>query len=765
MILANQFLKNRIVGKMALLTMIALQGLLTTQAQVVDGSQVNQMQFEIPDIPASYPGGLEAFRQYLSKKIIYPSDARRDNTEGKLFVSFVIGIDGLIESPSLRIVKSLSTSCDREALRVMSLSNTQWEPAKKNGKATRQLFIIPIEFKLGEFNQRQGDLEIVKPMKTVVIELPRKKSEPGWNVYSNTKMEKKIWRAMPGDSIEIIGWAPLLYFIKFNTGVGYIPYKALQVTTELKDLNERVIAESASWQAEIDRIDSLRMRQREQTWLPLIEKFGMSENQQKKLSENDSSELVSSPTTFLKLTSTNKSLTVGDCAIIDLSFYVKEGNKIRIQFYDLGKQLGELQQKGLRKDNCWVASNNISDIAGVVKNIGQQKYFVYTIYKASYCPYEAIPLVFESLKLDIAQIKTGNSNEIEKLITYNTKPLAIKVNQLPVNTSVTGSDLFQFTGDFALTDTILTERVRIGESAIYKVSIQGKGLTFPLLPPQLSGDGYSSTLRDEINSDTIINNTYFSKKTFTYSLIFTKAGEYDFSKKICYSFFNPRTKKVTKLSGKSKIDLIQREAVQGKYALLPTNKKNKLVILDVSQSMSVEDYSPNRLVAVEEGLINFFKSSATCDIGLIIFGGSAKEIEIKNDKSCYSEDQIRSLDRGLVNNGTAIGDAIWMGLHTLNQNNSSAGKIVLIGDGDNTAGFLTPTAVIKVALKYKVKIYTIGVGTTGMAQFGVDFHGQPQMVDNTFSDKDLKKMALATGGKYYWAKDAGSISSFLKEIF
>jgi Ca-activated chloride channel homolog len=101
----------------------------------------------------------------------------------------------------------------------------------------------------------------------------------------------------------------------------------------------------------------------------------------------------------------------------------------------------------------------------------------------------------------------------------------------------------------------------------------------------------------------------------------------------------------------------------------------------------------------------------------------------------------------------------------MSQSNSPGKKIVLIGDGDNTAGFLTPTAVIEMALKYKVTIYTIGVGTLGLVQYGVDYFGRPQMVDNTFSDKDFKKIALATGGRYYWAKDAGSITSILREIF
>ncbi len=758
-----RFFCNKSSTKIALLVVITLCCAFTIRAQVEDVDRTSLMEFEIPDESASYPGGMEAFYQFIQENMVYPLSARRDNIQGKLFVSFVVGTDGLIEPFTIRIAKSLITSCDNEGLRVIKLCSTKWMPAKKNGKAMRQLFTLPIEFKLDDLYQRHGDFETVKPMKTVVIVSSEKKSDFGWNIYSDVKIEEKIDRALPGDSVEIVGWAPFLYLINFKSSLGYISYKALKVTSEMKSLSEKLTRESFTWQSEIDRSDSLRIRKLEQTWLPLIDRFGMDKNNQKKLIKKDSLELVGSPMTFLHFTSTTKSLSVGECAVVDLSFYVNERNPIRLQFFELGKQLAEIHLKGLRKDHCWVASNNVSDIVSVTKKIGQQKYFVYKIYTASYCPFKVIPLNFESMKLDMAQMKLGNSKEVEKMITYVTKPLSIKVSGLPENTVVTTSDLLKFTGDFALTDTILAEKVQTGESATYKLSIQGRGLTFPLLPPKLSDDGFSSTLIDESNADTIINNTYYSKKIFTFSILFTKTGRYDFSKNVTYSFFNPKTKKVTKLSGKSKIDVMQGGMVLGNTQL-PSLKKSNIVIMDVSQSMLVEDYSPNRLVAVEQGLIKFFERSPNCDIGLIVFGGSAKVIEIEKDKFCYSEALIKSLDQGLVEKGTAIGDAIWLALHSFNQNNSSK-KIVLIGDGDNTSGFLTPTAVVEMALKYRVSIYTIGVGTPGLAQYGVDYFGRPQMVDNTFSDKDFKKIALATGGKYYWAKDAGSITSILKQIF
>jgi Ca-activated chloride channel homolog len=68
------------------------------------------------------------------------------------------------------------------------------------------------------------------------------------------------------------------------------------------------------------------------------------------------------------------------------------------------------------------------------------------------------------------------------------------------------------------------------------------------------------------------------------------------------------------------------------------------------------------------------------------------------------------------------------------------------------------------ALKYKVVIYTIGVGNSGLVKFGVDYFGRPVMIEGTFSDRDMKKISMATGGKYFWAKDAAAIAKILNEI-
>jgi Gram-negative bacterial TonB protein C-terminal/von Willebrand factor type A domain len=722
-------------------------------------SDSNQVQFDIPDEEAIYPEGIEAFYQFISKNLVYPISARKSGIEGKLFVSFVVGLDGLIEPATVKTSVSLDTSCDLEAERVIKSNSTIWKPAKKRGKSIRQRLTLPIIFKLDESDLRHTDFEPIEPLKTVVIESSQGK-DLGWNVYSDVNIDHKVNRILPGDSVRIIGWAPWLYLINSKSVTGYISYKALLVTKEMKSIVETLRQESENWQRAIDNADSLMRRKQIKTWELVLSKFGKNVDQDIADKRIDSIELQGSPKTFLRISSSVKSIFVGECAVVDLAFYVNDKNQQPLQFYELGQQLGILLNTSLRKDDCWIAANEIGEIVGNQEKIGNEVYTKYSLYNTSYCPMEAKPLVFESVKINMAQMKLANHKEIERIIPYTTKRLSIQVNPLP---PVTSTDLLKLNGKFILTDTVISKGTITGQSISYKVSIMGKGLTFPVQPSKFLDRNISSVLIDQNDMDTIINNQYFSKKEFTYSLTFAQSDTYDLSSQVTYLSFDPDTKKIVKLAGKSKIQITKIFDTSASRDLNSFFPKDNLIAVDISKSMQIEDYEPNRLGAVKDGLIGFFNGRRKCDIGLIVFGGDAKQIDNKKEP-CYSASLIQSIDQKMVRRGTAIGDAIWLATHSVSKSTSPK-KMVLIGDGDNTAGFLVPTAAIHFALKSKLSIYTIGVGSKGLVKYGLDQQGKPFMVDNTFSDVDLKRISLATGGKYFWAKDAEAITRILKEIF
>lgn len=102
--------------------------------------------FTVVEETATPKGGMQAFYEYVSKKLKYPAQARRMGTEGKVFVQFVINKDGSISD--VVAIKGIGAGCDEEAVRIIQASPA-WTPGKQRGKAVKQRMVLPITFKLG----------------------------------------------------------------------------------------------------------------------------------------------------------------------------------------------------------------------------------------------------------------------------------------------------------------------------------------------------------------------------------------------------------------------------------------------------------------------------------------------------------------------------------------------------------------------------------------------------------------------------------------
>jgi protein TonB len=102
--------------------------------------------FLVVEESASPQGGMQAFYEYVNKKVKYPAQARRMGIEGKVFVEFVINRDGSIQD--VKAIKGIGAGCDEEAVRVIQ-SAPSWKPGKQRGKPVRQRMVLPITFKLG----------------------------------------------------------------------------------------------------------------------------------------------------------------------------------------------------------------------------------------------------------------------------------------------------------------------------------------------------------------------------------------------------------------------------------------------------------------------------------------------------------------------------------------------------------------------------------------------------------------------------------------
>ncbi|MFM8741933.1 MAG: energy transducer TonB [Cytophagales bacterium] len=102
--------------------------------------------FTVVEETATPKGGMAAFYKYVGEKIKYPAQARRMGVEGKVFVQFVIGKDGSISD--VKVIKGIGAGCDEEAIRIVQ-SSPSWNPGKQRGKAVKQRYTLPIQFKLG----------------------------------------------------------------------------------------------------------------------------------------------------------------------------------------------------------------------------------------------------------------------------------------------------------------------------------------------------------------------------------------------------------------------------------------------------------------------------------------------------------------------------------------------------------------------------------------------------------------------------------------
>ena len=102
--------------------------------------------FLVVEETAAPPGGMQAFYEFVGKKMKYPAQARRMGIEGKVFVEFVINRDGSIVD--VKAIKGIGAGCDEEAVRVVQ-SSPKWSPGKQRGKPVRQRMVLPITFKLG----------------------------------------------------------------------------------------------------------------------------------------------------------------------------------------------------------------------------------------------------------------------------------------------------------------------------------------------------------------------------------------------------------------------------------------------------------------------------------------------------------------------------------------------------------------------------------------------------------------------------------------
>ena len=197
-----------------------------------------------------------------------------------------------------------------------------------------------------------------------------------------------------------------------------------------------------------------------------------------------------------------------------------------------------------------------------------------------------------------------------------------------------------------------------------------------------------------------------------------------------------------------------------------------VLAIDVSTSMLAEDFTlrgarRNRLEVVKEVVTAFVSQRPNDRIGLVVFAGRAyTQCPLTLDHSWL----LAQLDRvaiGLAEDGTAIGSGIATGLNRLRSSKAKSRVMVLLTDGVNNAGAVTPDAAAQLAKALDVRIYTIGAGTKGLVPYpATDMFGRKvyQQVQIEVDDEGLTRIAKAAGGQYFRATDTDSLRKIYGEI-
>lgn len=188
--------------------------------------------------------------------------------------------------------------------------------------------------------------------------------------------------------------------------------------------------------------------------------------------------------------------------------------------------------------------------------------------------------------------------------------------------------------------------------------------------------------------------------------------------------------------------------------------------LDISGSMLAKDFEPNRLQAAKEVAMEFISERPNDRIGLVVYSGeSFTQCPLTTDHDVL-KNLFGDIKNGMIEDGTAIGMGLATAVDRLRESDAKSKVVILLTDGENNRGFIAPETAAEIAREFGVRVYTIGVGTNGMAPFpvqtafGTKYRKMPVKID----EATLKNIAKMTDGRYFRATDNDELRKIYDEI-
>jgi len=239
-------------------------------------------------------------------------------------------------------------------------------------------------------------------------------------------------------------------------------------------------------------------------------------------------------------------------------------------------------------------------------------------------------------------------------------------------------------------------------------------------------------------------------------------------------------KPIQKMVKKSRKDLIGRLSIYTSLILMcialgrPQSVKQSrnieregidiVISLDLSQSMLQDDFSPNRLEAAKRVIEGFVKKRPDDRIALVVFGGEAyTKVPLSYDHRMLGEtikklgvEDITSNDR------TAIGMGIGVALNRVKTSESKSKVVILLTDGENNSGVMSPMAAANIARELGIKVYTVGIGARELKVRSI--FGTRKIKNTELDENLLEEIAKTTEGRYFRAVDEREFGEIFTEI-
>ena len=190
-----------------------------------------------------------------------------------------------------------------------------------------------------------------------------------------------------------------------------------------------------------------------------------------------------------------------------------------------------------------------------------------------------------------------------------------------------------------------------------------------------------------------------------------------------------------------------------------------MLTIDISESMQIEDFKPNRLEAAKGVARDFVAGRFQDRIGLVVFSGDAYSRSPLTTDYELLNTYIDDINFDLIESrGTAIGSALAVSTNRLRESQSSSKVLILLSDGDNTAGNIDPVTAAQLAYAHGIRIYSIAIGKDGRVPYGTDFFGRPNYIENTLNEATLREIAKIGEGNFYRVSNNRALEEVFAEI-